>query len=553
MSLDSTLTRKEAIVAALLGLTSTALPRGLQDTTPSPATPPAEITVEDLKAVERLAGIEFTDEERKEVLASVRSNRAGYEAIRKEGITYTTEPRTVFTPIGGGSVPGSRVRIRTSTVRGFRRPERAEDVAFLSIRELGHLLRTRQITSVELTQLYLDRLKRHGEQLLCVVTVTEALALRQAVQADRELREGKDRGPLHGIPYGIKDLFATKGIPTTWGAEPFRDQVFDYDATVVQRLERAGAVLVAKLSMGALAMGDVWFRGMTKNPHNPAQGSSGSSAGSAAATAAGLVGFAIGTETYGSITSPSLRCRVTGFRPTYGRVSRFGGMALSYTMDKVGPICREVEDCALVFAAICGSDPRDASAVDRPFEYPRRVDLRRLKVGYLGNQQALDADPAAKVLRDRGAKVEPIRLTPVPNGIFTILTVESGSAFDEFTRGDAIDRLKNSTWPQTFRSARYVPAVEYLQAQRARALMMERFERELADFDVLLGPGIGGPSIGQTNFAGHPQVLLPFGDDGKGNSLGRSLVGRLYRDDEMLAVAKVVQDAFQFHRQRPKL
>jgi Asp-tRNA(Asn)/Glu-tRNA(Gln) amidotransferase A subunit family amidase len=545
MADDLSLSRKQLLTATLASLAAT----GLAKSSPEVAgQAPYEITLEDLKAVERIVGLEFTDDERKAALAEIKASRTGFVEIRKSQIPFTTDPMTVFTPIGGGSKPGP-VRVRTSPAK-LKRPAKPEDVAFLNIRELGHLLRTRQVTSYELTRLYLERLKRFGPELLCVVTLCEDLALRQAERADRELREGKDRGALHGIPYGIKDLFATKGIPTTWGADPYKTQVFDFDATVVERLEAAGAVLVAKLSMGALAMGDVWFGGMTKNPWNPAQGSSGSSAGSGAATAAGLVPFAIGTETYGSITSPAMRCRVTGFRPTYGRISRYGAMELSYTMDKVGPLARDAEDCALVFAALCGADPRDASAVDRPFEFPRRVDFRALKVGYLGSADALGKDPAALALREMGASVLPKQFTAIPGGMFTILDVECASAFDDLTRSGKLRELKNSTWPATFRGARYVPAVEYLQTQRARTLAIRRFEDELEDLDLLLGVGLG-TTMPHTNFGGHPQILLPWGDDGKGNSVGRSLIGRLYRDDELLVVAKALQEKFDFHRKRP--
>lgn len=542
------LSRKQLLTATLASLAATGLARNPGEATPAMGQTPYEITLEDLKAVERIVGLEFTDEERKAALAEIKAGRTGFVQLREPAISFTTDPMTVFTPIGGGSKPG-RVRARASSAK-LKRPAKTDDLAFLNIRELGHLLRSRQVTSFELTRLFLDRLKRHGDDLLCVVTLCEDFALRQAERADRELREGKDRGPLHGIPYGIKDLFATKGIPTTWGADPYKTQVFDFDATVVQRLEAAGAVLLAKLSMGALAMGDVWFRGTTKNPWNPSQGSSGSSAGSGAATAAGLVPFAIGTETYGSITSPAMRCRVTGFRPTYGRVSRYGAMELSYTMDKVGPLARDAEDCALIFSVLCGADPLDASAVDRPFEFPRKVDFKVLKVGYLGSADALGKDPAALALRDLGATVTPKQFTPIPNGMFNILDVECASAFDDLTRSGKLRELKNSSWPATFRGARYVPAVEYLQTQRARTVSIHRFEEELGDLDLLLTNGLGS-TMPHTNFGGHPQILLPWGDDGKGNSVARSLIGRLYRDDELLVVAKALQEKFDFHRRKP--
>jgi Asp-tRNA(Asn)/Glu-tRNA(Gln) amidotransferase A subunit family amidase len=376
------------------------------------------------------------------------------------------------------------------------------------------------------------------------------------------VKEGRYRGPLHGIPYGIKDLFATRGIPTTWGAEPYEHQVFDYDARVVERLEEAGAVLVAKLSMGALAMDDHWFRGKTKNPWKPSEGSSGSSAGSASATAAGLVGFSIGTETLGSITSPSHRCRVTGLRPTYGRVSRHGAMGLSYTMDKIGPICREAEDCALVFAAICGQDPDDEMTVSRSFSWRPRVDYRKLKVGFLMNPDAnfadtarMDAEPYVQQLRRRGATVRPVKFTPASPALVTILEVEAASAFDALTRSANLDTISSSAWPASFRTHRFVPAVEYLQAQRVRALTMRRFEAEFGDLDMFLAYGVGGYSLTLTNSTGHPQAIIPYGVNDKGQNLSVSLIGRLYAEDRLLAVAKTLQDTagFSYRKAQPDL
>lgn len=510
------------------------------------------ITLDDLKAMERIAGISFTDNERRQILSSVSDNRNGYASIRKQPIGFTTEPRTVFTPLGGGSVPGARVSARPTGGAIRVRPVHDEDVAFLSVRDLGSLIRTKQISSVELTSIYLKRLQRYGPALRCLITPMEERAMAQAKRADEEIAQGRYRGPLHGVPYGIKDLFATKGVPTTWGAEPYENQVFDFDAAVVERLEAAGAVILGKLSMGALAMNDHWFKGQTLNPWNPRQGSSGSSAGSASSTAAGLVGFSIGTETLGSIVSPSIRCRVTGLRPTYGRVSRFGGMALSYTMDKVGPICRSAEDCALVLAAICGADPRDPSAVDRPFSWPRRVDFHRLKIGWLVGPNVKSPtvppdDQVVAVLRARGATVEPISFSPVPEGVGGVLDVEAASAFDSFTRGPEIHELLNSQWPQTFRTARYVPAVEYLQMQRARTLLMSAFEREFGDFDAYVTQG-GGYTLTHTNLTGHPQIAVPLKD-----GQARSLVGRLYREDVLASIASGVQQELGYTKLRPDL
>lgn len=550
MSIDHALTRKEVLTTMLVAAASAALPASLSASQGRQSGD--DITLDDLKSMEKIAGISFTDDERKRFLGEIRGARTGFTGIRVLPIGPTTEPSTTFHPLGGGSIPGSKVHARPSDSR-VTRPTNDEDLAFLSVRELSHLVRTQQVSPVELTELYIGRLKRYGDRLLSVVNLTEDLAIAQAHTAEQEIKAGKYRGPLHGIPYGIKDLFSTKGIPTTWGAGPYEHQVFDYDATVVRKLEAAGAILLAKLSCGSLAQGDVWFKGTTKNPWNPKQGSSGSSAGSASSTAAGLVGFSIGTETYGSITSPSVRCRVTGFRPTYGRVSRYGAMGLSYTMDKVGPICREVEDCALVFAAICGGDPNDLAAVDRSFQYPHSVSVKKLKIGWVGSQASLDKDPVVKLLKDSGATVKIAKFSPVPDGVNQILDVEAGSAFDAFTRGEEIHGLKNSSWPETFRASRYVPAVEYLQAQRARTLLMHKFEEEFGEFDFLLGNGVLGQVLGHCNYCGHPQVALPFGGDDNGNSQARSIVGRLYRDDELLSFAKFVQDHFDFHRRRPDL
>jgi Asp-tRNA(Asn)/Glu-tRNA(Gln) amidotransferase A subunit family amidase len=336
--------------------------------------------------------------------------------------------------------------------------------------------------------------------------------------------------------------------------------VFDDNATVVRKLEEAGAVLCAKLSMGALAMNDVWFKGTTKNPWNPKQGSSGSSAGSGAAVAAGLVAFAIGTETLGSICSPSERCRVTGLRPTYGRISRAGGMALSYTMDKVGPMVRSAEDAALVLGELCGEDSADPSAVSRSFEWPAKMDWKKLKIGFLRwpdaptePEKAIESNVHLGRLQKFGATVVPVQFSPVSPIMQSILLVESSSAFDAFTRGDQVDSLKNSMWPQIFRAARYVPAVEYLQMQRARQLLMKQFEDEWGDLDLVIGPSIAASILLTTNLTGHPQIVLPQGDDGKGNSRSLSLIGRLFEEDKLLAVAIALQEADDFHRRRPNL
>ena len=512
---------------------------------------PADLTLEDIKAVEKLGGFSLTDAERKEVLAEVKGYRAGYESVRKLPINYQTDPALTFHPLGASSDPKAKYAAKLSTprrksIKGLSN----EDIGFSSLAELGHWLRTRQITSETLTKLYLERLKKYGPALLCVVTLTEEHALKQARQADKEIAAGKYRGPLHGIPYGAKDLFATKNILTTWGAAPYKDYMPDFDAAVIERLDAAGAVLVAKLTMGALANGDVWFGGTTKNPWNPKQGSSGSSAGSASATAAGLVAFSLGTETLGSICSPSVRCRTTGLRPTFGRVSRFGAMALSFTMDKIGPICREVEDCAVVFSVIAGRDDRDDSTVSRAFNYSARKDLKGLKIGYTPDVKA--TDPWIAKLKELGAEVSPVKFTPINDALISILYVECGSAFDEFTRSEKINDLKNSDWPNLFRASRFIPAVEYLQAMRARTLLMHQFEKEFGTLDAYISNDIS-PTLFHTNLTGHPQIVVPQGDDGKGNSRAKSITGRLYREDTLCQIARLTQEAGDFHFRRPTL
>lgn len=545
------MTRKAFVRALVVTAAAPILPAAANSQNQA-ATPSAQdISADDLKAMERIAGISFTDAERAEILDDVRRARAGFATVRRQPIKFTTEPRTVFTPLGGGSVANAKVSAKPSK-SSLKGVPSGDDLAFASLKDLGHLVRTRKVTSVQLTELYLGRLKRYGDKLLCLVTLMEESALADARAADAEIAAGHYRGPLHGIPCGIKDLYAAKGVKTTWGADPYSDQVFDFDCTVVTKLRSAGAVIVAKLSMGALAMGDVWFRGTTKNPWNLKQGSSGSSAGSAAATAAGLVGFSIGTETLGSIVSPSVRCRVSGLRPTYGRISRAGAMALSYTMDKPGPICRTVEDCALVLAALCGSDPNDPSAVDRAFNFPQRVDYSKLKIGYLVSPQRKNDklptdDVVVNALVKLGAQVRPVWFDSNPSAIVQVLDVESASAFDEFTLGPQIDKLKNSAWPQIFRTARFVPAVEYLQAQRARTLLMHEFEAQFGELDAYVCQG-GGYTLTHTNLTGHPQVVIPL-SEGK----AASMVGRLYKEDVLATIASRVQEELGFTKLRPDL
>ena len=555
----ATLSRKELLISAAalgmaLGLPKAALAQG------APAAS-SDITIEDLKVAQRLAGLNFSDDELKEVLQDVKDWLTGYEAIRKEPITYEVEPPTVFRPFTLRPLTAKAgVSVKTTASKISSKPVNEDDLAFMPLRDLAHLVRTRAISSSELTEMYLGRLGRYGDKLLAVITLLPDQARADAKRADEEIAAGHYRGLLHGIPTGVKDLFALRGAPTTWGAAPYQDQVFDYDATLVQKLRDAGAVICAKTSMGALAEGDVWFKGMTKNPWNPKEGSSGSSAGSGACVSAGLLPFAIGTETLGSIVSPSNQCRVTGLRPSYGRISRHGAMAVSWTMDKVGIIARCAEDAALVFAAVSGADPLDRSSVDRPFHYSPKIDLTSLKIAFLLD---LNEDPAKTtkpqtmealvLLQKLGAKVLPLAITPPEQGVLAVLDVESAAAFDDLTRSDRIHLLKNSAWPETYRAGRFVPGVELLQAYRARTLLMHQFEQELGDFDLLVADRIGGHTLAITNLTGHPQVLLPWGVTTNGRSRSVSLIGRLYEEDKILAVGNALQNATNYHTLRPDL
>jgi Asp-tRNA(Asn)/Glu-tRNA(Gln) amidotransferase A subunit family amidase len=546
---------------------------------PSPSpTPPPRITKEMLHTAEKLFGIEFTDAQEAMALNGVNRNLDSYETIRKIDIPLDTEPAISFRPAPAKKqlyIAKTRFRFGKTDVPQFKS---VEELAFARVPQLAELIRTRKVTSTELTKMYLARLKLYGPKLLCVVTLTEDLALKQAADADADIKRGKYRGPLHGIPWGAKDLFATKGIKTTWGAEPYRDQVIEYDATVIERLRDAGAVLVAKLSMGALAQGPRWFAGVTRNPWVPdenQQGSSGSSAGPASATAAGLVGFSIGTETLGSIVSPSARCGVTGLRPTYGRVSRYGAMGLSWTMDKIGPICRGVEDCAAALHAIYGPDGRDITVGDAPFNWNPDTNLGTLRIGYLktefeptptpqmSDQQKQQLEQrraiyktALDTLEKAGAKLNPIELPKFSAASLRfILSAEAATAFDDITRDGRVNQLSGQSpndWPNTFRTSRFIPAVEYLRAQRARTLLQAEMEKLMSQWDVFVSPAPGSASLLVTNLTGHPAVVLPCGFV---NNLPVAIMftGGVYDEVSPLRVALAYEQATQWHTMHPKM
>jgi len=523
-----------------------------------------------VKSAEKILGLEFTPAEREMMLEGLNDQLEAYAEIRKATIPNDLPPADYFNPLAGQPIPegdlGPAVRRQVTPPPV---PANLEELAFLPVTQLAELIRTRKITSTELTKMYLARLKRLGPKLECVITLTEDLALEQAARADREIAEGKYRGPLHGIPWGAKDLLAKKGYPTTWGAMPYKDQVIDVDATVVEKLEEAGAVLVAKLTLGALAYGDVWYGGMTRNPWNLEQGSSGSSAGSASATVAGLVGFAIGSETLGSIVSPSTRCGATGLRPTFGHVSRYGAMALSWTMDKLGPLCRSVADCALVLEAIQGPDGKDASVLDVPFVWRPDLDPHTLRVGYAkalfetevdpnnpGAQESRDHDLATlDKLREMGFDLVPVELPEIPaDALSVILVAEAAAAFDDLTRSgkdDLMVRQQPYAWPNIFRESRFIPAVEYIQASRLRTRTIHDMAEVMKGVDVYVAPSFGGRNLLTTNLTGHPALVLPNGFRKDGTPTSITFTGQLFGEGKLLAVAQAYQDATGFHLKHP--
>lgn len=544
--------RRELIAAvAGLGVGSAVFQRAIVASAQDEAKKPTGVTAEMVKNAEWVAGIELTDAQRKSVAATLTRTLAGMKRAEAIPLGNDTLPAIQFNPAPGLPPHAGPTGTVTAPAGAAKKPATADDLAFAPLTTLCQLLRTKQVSSVELTKLYLERLKKYDPLLKCVVTFTDDLALKQAEAADKEIAAGKWHGPLHGIPWGAKDLIAYPGYKTTWGAAHFKDQTLDAKATVAKKLEDAGAVLVAKTTLGALALGDQWFGGMTRNPWNPQQGSSGSSAGSAATVAAGLVGFAIGSETLGSIVSPSTRCGVTGLRPTFGRVSRAGCMALSWTMDKLGPMARSVEDCALIFGAIHGADPLDPTSVSRPFEWPGKNSLKEIRVGVFEQTSAA----TKKILDQLGVKQVPMTL---PNESYAgtissvILDCECATAFDEITRAGVGEEGHGPFWANTFRAYRFVSAVDYIRANRLRTKLMQAMAKAMEAVDVY----VGGNDLVLTNLTGHPSVCLPNGFTKQGEvkvPTAITFTGQLYGEADLLAVAKAFQDATGFHKERPPL
>src|SRR5260221_6897951 len=599
-----------------LGLGSTLFPGVLWAQTQAKGA--VKITKEMIDAAAAVADVAISDEYKQMMLDKLNEQAKGYEAIYALHMPNSVEPALLFDPVVDGTkFETERKPERISAAPSIAAPKNVEELAFASVRELAELVRTKKVSSSALTEMYLQRLKRYDPTLKFTVTLTEERARAQARDADREIVAGKYRGPLHGLPWGAKDLLAVKGYPNTWGAGGFEKQVIDEDATVVKRLDESGAVLVAKLTLGALANGDHWFGGITRNPWNVRQGSSGSSAGPASATAAGCVAFSIGSETLGSISSPSTRCGCTGLRPTFGFVPRTGAMALSWSMDKLGPICRSVEDCALVMSAIYGPDGKDRTVKNAAFNWDAELDWKKLRVGYLKSDYERTPQPqedaekeepaiseeakkkreeqrkkraafqertkydrrfaeaALAKLQDMGVALIPVEMPKFPyDPMVAMLTAEAAAAFDELTRSGR-DKLLTAQsaddWPNTFRSARFIPAVEYIQASRARRLAMDGVAKVFDTVDVVVAP-TASEQLVITNLTGHPAVILPNGfrgddapkppakDDGDDDNIGGpgtpvslTFLGNLYREAELLAFARAYQESTGFHRKHPKL
>lgn len=520
-----------------------------------------EITREDATTAAEVSGISMTPAEIDSLLPTINQYRSTYGEMRELDIPNELAPAMVFNPLPANfALPTSPDGVSIDLPK-TELPANRDDLAFYTIRQLAYLIKNKLVTSLELTEFFLARLKKYDTQLHCVISLTEEKAYQQAREADAEIAAGRYKGILHGIPYGAKDLLATKGYKTTWGAKPFQDQVIDEDAVVIQKLEAAGAVLVAKLTLGALAWGDVWFGGMTRNPWKPETGSSGSSAGSASAVAAGLVPFAIGTETLGSIVSPSTVCGTTGLRPTYGRVSRRGAMALSWSMDKIGPLTRSAEDALLVLDAIRGQDGQDVRQDAALVYHSVDSQKRNLRIGYLKDAFARDYPFKTQdsltldKLRELGYELVPLELPAMPP-IGFILEAEAAAAFDQLTLNNVDDELTRqvkNAWPNVMRAARFIPAVEYIQANRLRTRLIEDMEKALVNVDLYIHPSWASPSLRITNFTGHPCLVMPNGFRENGIPTSITLTGKLFEEGKLVAVGQAYQDATEWDDLHPKL
>lgn len=525
------------------------------------------ISTKEIRRAQGMYGLEFSDTAIDTMQDYLNRNLRGFDTLRHYDLPHETFPALVFDhhPLGFEIVDiQDSLHINIPSAEDLSASDSL--LGFYSIPQLAALLQSGKITSVELTAFYLNRLKKYNPTLECAITITEELAMAQAKKADEEMARGIYKGLLHGIPYGTKDLMSVEDYKTTWGAMPYKNQEINHTATVIRKLEEAGAVLIAKLSSGALARGDVWFDGETKNPWDTLQGASGSSAGSGSATAAGLVGFSLGTETLGSITSPSNRNGVSGLRPTYGRVSRDGVMSLSWSMDKVGPICRSAEDCAIVFDAIRGKDSLDVTTREVGFSYDSDIDITTLKVAYLKKDIEKDTTEvktnllqAIEILNSLGVQADSMELpTEYPfDGFDIILRAEAGAMFDDMVRSGKVDIMVQQTQKSranSLRQARFIPAVEYLQANRFRRLLIEEINDLFEQYDVIIAPTFSGSrQVLITNLTGHPVVTVPTGFDETGHPTSITFIGNLYQEGVILGMAHAYQLATTHHLQRPPL
>jgi Asp-tRNA(Asn)/Glu-tRNA(Gln) amidotransferase A subunit family amidase len=518
------------------------------------------LTKIDVNASAKLADLNFSEKELEMMLPDLKENIMDFRKMHTLSLDNSVGmsiAQRLTTPTE------KQEKIKWKYNKKISMPTNKNEIAFYSIQQLGSLLRNKSITSVELTTFFIERIKKYADTLQCVVSLTESIALEQASKADEELKKGIDRGPLHGVPYGLKDLFAVKNTNTTWGAQPYKDQKIDQDAYVYTRLKEAGGVLVAKFSLGALAMGDYWFAGRTKNPWNTTLGSSGSSAGSASATVAGLVPFAIGTETHGSIISPSHTCGATGLRPTFGSTSRSGAMTLSWSLDKVGPICRSVEDAATVFSFIHGTDGKDESAVNRSFNLSKKSGIKNLRIGYAKNHfERLDSNSqewgVIKAFREQGIEVQPMYLPDTDVYKFDIIGLvigaEAAAAFDEFTRVGLDDQMTRQTrydWPNYFRVSRLIPAVEYVNANRHRSVLMQKMNQAMQEYDVIITPSFGNRQLAITNLTGHPALCMPIGFTKQGTPNSITLLANLFREEELVTVGSFFQKITDHDEKHP--
>lgn len=520
------------------------------------------ISTQQVKQAGKLIDVSFTDKEAAMMIDDLMSNLADYKKMHQLPLNNKVA-MSMSQRLQADKIPQKPIKWTYNPTEKL--PNYKNDLAFYSIHQLGSLLRNKSITSTALTQFFIERIKKWGDTLQCVISVPEKIAYAQAQKADENFKKGIDKGPLQGIPYGLKDLFAVKGTKTTWGAQPYKDQVIEEDAYVYTRLQEAGAVLVAKFTLGALAMGDYWFGGRTKNPWNLKKGSSGSSAGSASATVAGLVPFAIGTETHGSIISPSHTCGATGLRPTFGSVSRSGAMTLSWSLDKIGPICRSAADAATVFSFIHGTDQKDASAVEAAFNYQPKAAAKKLKVAYAKNLfDKLDASAieweVLKKLKEAGIQLQAMNFpdsTVYPyDMIGTVIGSEAAAAFDEFTRTDLDEQMTRQNkfdWPNYFRQARLIPAVEYINTQRHRSILMEKTNQAMKPFDIVIVPSFGGKQLAITNLTGHPALCLPIGLNKEGLPNSITFLSNLFDEESLLTFGTYFQSITPFDEMHPDL